>query len=1307
MATPRPAAQPGGEGWNGPSQAMFAPVYAPAPEPGPEPGAQVRPMGLKIHYTFDKEARVNCLARHSHTLHVQTIPIDEKNAIGVIDLQACLHAVIECSPELATQYGDYAVYAVDYSELDTPLVGQGMLSWALDSMRNDGMPQPPKLVTGRVTKNLLAVFGGGNRETLEVKLKFSESAKLPRPVRHDSADFQPTRPLDRLPEQQFADRPVEPVMTPTGTSEWNSFMQTNPQISHQVSRVASPALSQGPGPMSNNSHLFSQQHGLQQGLPQATHEVHRVAPTPVGEPSEQSKGSAASSRPSSRASSRAPRKKQPTGRPRGRPRKKPADGNTSGYEEATEGEEGPTKKRAKTTKAANPFATGPESLRVAASTSSSLRNFRPVAASSESVPGSHLQEIPRAPTPIPEEGPFAGLPGRGSNLSKLRQESTLGQHQVAAAYSDMRLQPLSPGQEDGRSPESLAPTPAYSEASMASSPPVQRTTPFMRSSPPPSSPVLPPMPSTELPHHDSSFANNEMDDLFGEASLHPGPSEAIAPRARPSKSTESRPMSKGVPIQVFQMQDGPTGQDMVHICSYNAPHQGSPAPAALPPTVNDAPSLPLMKKVPPRSRQRRAPAAKKSRAAPIPPPALEATPPPTTDAAEKRMSPALMAEPIQHNGQPSPAPAPEPMRGVLKLIASCITPPKACSDTSTASEVPMQQQDLASTKPTKRKTSKGSQAKDVRPLKRSQSAGAISLALPSVPASEPAGPSSLSQCFGVEPSAPTPPTAPGLKRAASSGPLALPIPASDPVGPSTSLQQMSYQEQPKAPTPPMDAPQSASSPPPARSNKNRVKKDAIKQRLEEAIMNGEMPPFCSNCGAIETPTWRKIWVQEHEGTPQYCEYSEKPGKVTAIEVINRDADDKPTSYRLIKKSLGPADDRDAWKELLLCNPCGIWLTKCKCHRPPDRWEKDFSRIGQERRRKGTGVSGNRSRKSRSKSDAPVNPASDAYLLTDALGPAEPSSPKAANGGPSHADLTALLGPLFQAGETCVPSADASGGDDETRSNPGSTHSRGSGTAKSPVELDFDDAVGGTRRLLFPSPRKDGAPKVLGELDVNMVQTSDDFQQLKRLAMGKFAMGKENSMVEDSDEATSERRRTEALLKEPMDARPSTPPPNSNELVPSSPFKTPTRATPSHRPITRSVSQSLRSIRSVASPSQALLQQTPTKTPRLGIGQLGSASCRRSPRNHQGGFEMFDTPISRSFNQFFSDHNNFEFMDDMDLGSLPALDANNGALVDYANMLSTDTMMHSSPRDTFDYRSSANLSAQWMMDPPGSMQADEE
>ncbi|KKF94473.1 DNA polymerase alpha subunit B [Ceratocystis platani] len=208
----------------------------------------------------------------------------------------------------------------------------------------------------------------------------------------------------------------------------------------------------------------------------------------------------------------------------------------------------------------------------------------------------------------------------------------------------------------------------------------------------------------------------------------------------------------------------------------------------------------------------------------------------------------------------------------------------------------------------------------------------------------------------------------------------------------------------EAPCPPSDVatlllPLAATtSPPTARFNKNYVKKQAIKERLEQAIQNGEMPPFCNNCGAIETPTWRKVFVRECTGTPVYHEYSDKPGRVTAIEVTSRDDDQNPTGYRLMKKALGPEDDKTQWRDNLLCNPCGIWLCKNNKHRPKDRWEKDAERLGQERRRRGTGRAPVRKRKTASASFAMNNmsnypvPTSESNIMTDPLAPNDNLSP---------------------------------------------------------------------------------------------------------------------------------------------------------------------------------------------------------------------------------------------------------------------------------------------------------------------------
>jgi len=188
-----------------------------------------------------------------------------------------------------------------------------------------------------------------------------------------------------------------------------------------------------------------------------------------------------------------------------------------------------------------------------------------------------------------------------------------------------------------------------------------------------------------------------------------------------------------------------------------------------------------------------------------------------------------------------------------------------------------------------------------------------------------------------------------LSRSASLGPLALPtIPASDPVGPqapnpSRLSKATSFSEAPcppseavcppsEAPCPPSEAPGPASeapgqdneAPPPCsprtdRENKNYVKKQSIKQRLEKAIASGEVPPFCRNCGAIETPTWRKMWSRDLAGPPpQGLDFSDKAGQVTALTVLEPEGD-QPAAYRLTKKTLGPEDDKSEWSELLLCN----------------------------------------------------------------------------------------------------------------------------------------------------------------------------------------------------------------------------------------------------------------------------------------------------------------------------------------------------------------------------------------------------
>ncbi|KAI9827793.1 MAG: hypothetical protein M1832_004282 [Thelocarpon impressellum] len=135
----------------------------------------LRAVRLKILYTFDDGSNTNCLARWPNVIQVQAIEVDVATIIGVIELQTCVKAVVAASPELVAHLAeDYSVYAYDYSEDDTPLVGQGMLSWALASAPPPpGAPARPSrtMITGRVCTNILSLFTNGAEETLEVRLR--------------------------------------------------------------------------------------------------------------------------------------------------------------------------------------------------------------------------------------------------------------------------------------------------------------------------------------------------------------------------------------------------------------------------------------------------------------------------------------------------------------------------------------------------------------------------------------------------------------------------------------------------------------------------------------------------------------------------------------------------------------------------------------------------------------------------------------------------------------------------------------------------------------------------------------------------------------------------------------------------------------------------------------------------------------------------------------------------------------------------------------------------------------------------------
>lgn len=378
------------------------------------------------------------------------------------------------------------------------------------------------------------------------------------------------------------------------------------------------------------------------------------------------------------------------------------------------------------------------------------------------------------------------------------------------------------------------------------------------------------------------------------------------------------------------------------------------------------------------------------------------------------------------------------------------------------------------------------------------------------------------------------------------------------------------------------------------------------------------------------------------------------------------------------------------------------MSKYKAHRPPEKWESNNPN-----KRGGStglppGMSRPKQRQSRSKKGQNAQPPSDAnFPMSDIwYPPSEAYFPPSEAPGPADAsysqDVTGLVQTDLQVQRMELPpnqppvvnrapkrlnamTSDAASV--ALRRAIQSSPARWTGTQHSPIEV--EDELGSTRRLLFPSPRKEGSPKVLGDLQSNIVHISPGSMSSKEQAVSVEAANKENCPPAVS--AEDEDAEILALFEAEM-ARPSTP--VHNEAAPS-PFKTPTRPTPNHRPITRSVS---RSIRTAKTPSQ-VLRCTPSKTP-------GSALLRRSPRHHH----VFESPFTASMNQLMSEANNlsspshhFDMGIEFNLPDLPLMEntVQNGAFNgNYypGDYLSTDFPMPSSPPKNFNLYEDPNLMA---------------
>ncbi|KAJ5629746.1 hypothetical protein N7528_003403 [Penicillium herquei] len=480
-------------------------------------GITVRSMRLKVLYTFDNESKTNCLARWPHVLDIQTAYLDETTAVGVIELKTCIQAIVSASPELVAQLGkDYTVYAYDYSEYETPLVGQGMLSWVLASA--SPTPEAPAhqsktMVTGRVCKNPLGLFskGAGAQETLEVKLRLVPVPTVMQSQYLDS--MQKYRDLSNVIPHDF------------DAQSWTNFVRQNPGLleasrsqAQDRGNASSPMggsgierfhqiLSEGATPREFSG--YDRNESVRSVSPAQSFAANSRVSTPGGAYNQaqhsqpqsrqhQYNQSSDMIRPSSSASMRENDFQMQQCHSR-------RDSIQSGYASGGEDIDPQPRKRAKLYQAGWPGKSDmnierqPSSLRVAASTAASVRIHRPTPVNPSIAAEQSHEEPVRPPTPImrPGNGPRRQRP----QSSALRESSVVSSYTSPYMNSDdIHTDPAGHSPEESRYQGLFEPP-----FTMPSSPPV-----ISARFPPKSSPVLPPLTIDT----DSGFMSGGLEDLL-------------------------------------------------------------------------------------------------------------------------------------------------------------------------------------------------------------------------------------------------------------------------------------------------------------------------------------------------------------------------------------------------------------------------------------------------------------------------------------------------------------------------------------------------------------------------------------------------------------------------------------------------------------------------------------------------------------------------------------------------------------------------------------------------------------------------
>lgn len=1067
-------------------------------------------MKLKVLYTFDVENQRNHLARWPEVLSIKKYIINETTTIGVVELQTCLRAIVQASPEIISGASqDYTIYAHDFSECDFPLVGQGLLSNNLkfSSSSPTACPDKPKpLLTGRISNDVNCIFTSGIKETLEVKMRLVPMTSYER------------RQIDVTCKCKQLSCTAS---SSTESIEWNPIVPRGLDCGANSILPKNSANFQQEIESNQNINSFTSNSKFQKTKCSTT--SHNGTTEDSGNESTETLKITRKSTKTSKSSSKRSRSNIS--------RASIVGGCASSYEEVTEGEEAiAPKKRAKVQKIQrsrkSTFVPNPDSLRVAVGTSDSMRLFKPIAKENilKDLAVAPKENKSRVPTPAPY------LSEEQENISakprlklKLRRDSDLSynssrpigklEDQLHYSTESMDATP-----ERSRSPFDIDTPPG-----MTSSPPVikVRSPTRMISSPTcPSSPCLPQLPRLDSGLMGGSYKKPSTDvdtNIFGERILENKMKKVKKIQKRRDSLTTNSALKQGQKEFIIE--------------------EECPGPMDQLPT-----KMPIFRQ---QARARCATLRNKS----------------------------IMSDDIQFS-----------LSNQKDRNPSCKLKHKNQSEKHISTDI----------------------EDEVEPTQ-SEKRSMISTKIW--------------------------PTSQAIVPITSKPPISrIAISASDPILPQNNIHypqnmhgKLNSFEVQKTKYPSSIQPSSVQSfngQNTATNSQSSSKKEMIKLKLETAIANGEMPPFCCNCGAIETPTWRKAWSKEMKGEPGYYEYSDEPGRVTAIIILTRDSEGKPTSYNLIKKYLGKDENQDDYNDYLLCNPCGIWMSKYKTSRPEERWESSSEKTSKAEPKKRPTQRVSRPKKSQnSLLPTPVSEASyfpsdgpsvlnDTTKFTERVVPEEINKTSISLSTQNKPRSIRFLGTLanksLDSSCSTIPSA--------IQSSP----VRSIGTLESPIDL--EDDLGNIRRLLFSSPQKSEATKILGEAVTNSATKSKrvtSTNETQTITIEKENLSPKNIVEENIDAQILQLFEEE--LPEEDKQRHKTPTQKSLAAGAEDQFKTPTCPSPTSRMITRSMSKSARSTKS----SRKLIEfcQTPV-----------SVKQRQTPKSD----EIFESPFTTTLNQLISD-----------------------------------------------------------------------